>query len=294
MDDENIKFAVLITCYNRKEKTLNCIKSLYQSIYPDNYSFEVFLVDDGSTDGTSVAIKERFTQVNIVKGSGNLFWAGGMRLAWKTALSTNEYDAFLLLNDDVVLVNDFFLKLIEAIKYTKQNNQADGIYCATTIDKNTNKVTYGGLQILVNGLYLKTKRLQILDKPQYCQIANANILLISNNVVKSIGIFDEKYTHGIADYDFTYNAHKKGFPIVLASGYGGYCSDDHGNNWRGIDLSLTKRIEYLKSAKGLAYNEYLYYIAKNFPLFYPYSFIMLWVKTLFPFLWELKSKKNKI
>jgi GT2 family glycosyltransferase len=70
--------AILITCYNRKEKTLSCLAALFNCIVPDGYGFDVFLVDDGSTDGTSDAIKEGFTQVNIIQGNGNLFWNRGM------------------------------------------------------------------------------------------------------------------------------------------------------------------------------------------------------------------------
>ena len=110
---KNKEVAVLLTCYNRKEKTLACLHSFVEARKPDGYIFDIYLVDDGSTDGTSDFVMDIFPDVNIIKGAGNLFWAGGMRLAWKTALKRKEYDAFLLLNDDVVLFNDFLHNLIE-------------------------------------------------------------------------------------------------------------------------------------------------------------------------------------
>ena len=40
-------------------------------------------------------------------GLAKLFWSGGMRLAWKTALKQNkDDDAFLLLKDDMLLMMD--------------------------------------------------------------------------------------------------------------------------------------------------------------------------------------------
>ena len=43
------KIAAILTCHNRKEKTLACLHSLFSIIS----TIDVFLVDDGSTDGTS-------------------------------------------------------------------------------------------------------------------------------------------------------------------------------------------------------------------------------------------------
>ncbi len=103
--------------------------------------------------------------------------------------------------------------------------------------------------------------------------------------VVTIGIFDERYTHGIADFDYSMSAVKKGIPVLLAPNIGGICIHDHGKPWKPNNVPLKERISYLKSPKGLAYKEYLYYIKKHFPLFLPYSFIMLWLKTLLPFIW---------
>lgn len=79
--------AVLLTCHNRKEKTLRCLKHLFaQESNAKKYFIEVFLVDDSSTDGTSEGVKDLFPNVNIIKGDGNLFWSRGMQLAWKIAI----------------------------------------------------------------------------------------------------------------------------------------------------------------------------------------------------------------
>jgi GT2 family glycosyltransferase len=70
----NYTIAVLLTCHNRKEKTLSCLTALFNCIVPDGYGFNVFLVDDACTDGTAEAIKEKFPQVNIIQETGNLCW----------------------------------------------------------------------------------------------------------------------------------------------------------------------------------------------------------------------------
>jgi len=283
--------AVLITCHNRRDKTLACLSSLYDADLPDDYLFEVFLVDDGSTDGTGYAVHENFPMVNVFNADGNLFWAGGMRLAWENALNKKKYDAFLLLNDDVLLKEDCIDRLIETHLNSLKEIGSGGIYIGSTSDHNSASTTYGGSVITHNGLIMKSKKITPTDKPQICHFANANIMWVCSDVVAKIGIFDEKFTHGIADYDYTLIAHEHNLPVWVSSGICGICNNDNGNNWKSsTNTTLKDRINYLRSPKGLAYNEYLYYIHKHFPLFYPYSFCMLWLKTLFPFFWDQLKK----
>ena len=282
--------AALLTCHNRKDKTMDCLASLYRAECPGWLTIDIFLTDDGSTDGTSDAVKNRFPQVNLIKGDGNLFWAGGMRLAWRTAMLSKEYDAYLLINDDVRLTPDFIENLLKTDQYSLEKTKTRGIYSGITVDEQTGKVTYGGSLIKTNHIVMKMQMLAPQEFPQQCEITNANVLWVSKEVVNKIGIFNYRFTHGIADYDYSLQARKKKMPVYLASGICGTCSDDHGKNWKNNSLPLKDRIAYLKSPKGLAYDEYLYFIRSHFPLFLPYSFIMLWMKTFFPFMWDkLKS-----
>ena len=250
---KNKVIAVLLTCHNRKEKTIACLDSFYTSIKPAGYSFDIYLVDDGSKDGTGDVIKQMFPSVHYILGTGNLFWAGGMRLAWKTALGNKNYDAFLLLNDDVVLYNDFLENLINTDEYAVMNDGRKGIYSGATVDNTTNKITYGGEKITTNHLIVRRQLLNPLEKPQQCELTNANILWVSKEVVDTIGIFDERYTHGIADFDYSLCAIKNDIPVYLAPNIGGICLFDHGRNWKSKNSSLRERISYLKNPKGLAY-----------------------------------------
>ena len=130
MQKQNI--AVLLTCHNRKTKTIACLSSFFKATIPTEYELDIFLMDDGSADGTGEAVIELFPQVKVLKGDGNLFWAGGMRLAWKTAMSEKLYDAYLLINDDVVLDPDFFMYLLETEAYSLAQTGKKGIYSGAT------------------------------------------------------------------------------------------------------------------------------------------------------------------
>ena len=59
----SMSIAALITCHNRCEKTKRCLTSLL-SVLPH---IDVYLVDDGSTDGTSEMVKTLFPRVNVIQ-----------------------------------------------------------------------------------------------------------------------------------------------------------------------------------------------------------------------------------
>lgn len=284
------RIAVLMTCHNRRIQTLDCLNSLRNAWIPEDFKLEVFLVDDGSTDGTTEAVKKAYPKINIIKGDGNLFWAGGMRLAWEKA-SKKTYDAILLLNDDVKLEIGFLRSLLEANSYTLKHFGRTGIYCGATKDEKSGKLTYGAHKIKHNHLILRFDRMKPNGSFQNCDMANANILWLSKSVYTEIGFFDKKFTHGIADYEYTIRASRSGIPVILASEMCGNCVNDHGVNWKTSSVKLKNRIKYLKSPKGLAYKEYLYFIRKHFPLYLPVAFTLLWLKTFFPIFWErLKAR----
>src|SRR4051812_46438313 len=92
--------AVLITCFNRRETTLACLRSLGRQALPAGYVLRVFLTDDGSSDGTGDAVRREFPDVTVLQGDGKLYWVGGTMMAWNAA---QPADFYLWLNDDVRL-----------------------------------------------------------------------------------------------------------------------------------------------------------------------------------------------
>lgn len=282
-----LNIAVLITCFNRKEKTLACLRSLEHCIKPEKFNFEYFLVDDGSKDGTSNSVKSEFPHVHVIEGSGNLFWAGGMRLAWNTAIDYGHFNAYLLINDDVVVYNDCLIKIQNAIQFVFSKEIKHGIVVGATKDPISKIVSYGGSRIV--GLPIRIEYESVFSEKEAikCDFANANVMWVDEAVVQKIGVLDICFTHGIADYDYALRATKAGFPVYVAAGACGDCGDDHGENWVPQSSSVMKRIRYLYSPKGLAYNEYMCYVKRHFPMSLPYSFFILWLKTLFPILWKM-------
>lgn len=285
------RIAVLLTCFNRREKTLKCLDSVYAQKVAESVRMEVFLVDDGSKDGTSDAVRLRFDQVTILTGDGNLFWAGGMRKAWSVALKTGKFDYFWLINDDTVMYPDALGNLLKADAYAREKFGKSGIYSGSTLDPKTKLHSYGGEKlknidnyaaesVLPNGTY------------QSCEFTNANCLLIPHSVVEKIGIFSEKYIQSIADYDYSMRVVRAGLPVLILPGYAGECEYDHTKYEEAEIPPLKKRIRNLYGPKGYSYNEFLYFIKTFFPKRYLNTFVTFWIRTLFPTLWRRWKRKK--
>lgn len=291
-----MNIAIILTCHNRKDKTVGCLKSLrgaiahYNEIHSDRdcIFFEIFLTDDGCTDGTADAVSVLFSSkhLQVVKGDGNLYWAGGMRKAWEESRRNHSlWDFYLLLNDDTVLFNSAFDQLIEAHEYALKNYGKSGIYSGICCDaENRNETTYGG-DVWVNRLTARSRRLEPTGKPQVCDMTNANILLVSKDIVDRIGIFCEGYQHAIADYDYSIQAKKHGIPVLVTAKFCGECSNDHGNQSdlakKIISMTLKERKVYYRHPLH-SNNDYLLFIRRNAPLRYPLVILGRFFNVYFP------------
>lgn len=289
-----MKIAVLLTCFNRKEKTLSCLAGLYESqrVYNERNSspteLEVFLTDDGCTDGTALAVKASFAgkSIHILQGTGNMFWAGGMRFAWKEALKHHkEWDYYLLLNDDTTINAYCFNELMHTEAYSldhyKQLAVVSGITCSAD---DPTKITYGG-DIIPNRFNGRQIRLGRSSEPQMVDLTNANILLVPKEVVDKIGIFYEGYKHGRADNDYSMLARRKGIPVLITPGACGTCENDHGSKVdfqdKVINMSQKERTAYFNHPIRCNH-DYLTFIRRNMPARYPLSLMFRMMLTYCP------------
>ena len=298
-----MKIAVLLTCFNRKGKTLSCLTSLYKALdgynkyIEDKISLSIYLTDDGCTDGTGDAVRNNFPDKNIkiLQGTGNLFWAGGMRFAWNEALKKhNEWDFYLLLNDDTDLLDNLFEELLSTHQYCIDNFNKAGIYSGITSSKSDyNKMTYGG-SVWRNKFLATSARLEPIGKPQLCDETNANILLVHKSVVDKIGIFWEKYSHGKADYDYSNMARKKKIPVLLTARFCGRCDNDHKSSKEFeksiIKMSFAERKKYFSSPIH-SDKDYLEYIRRNAPFRFPMVYLGRVLNLYFP---KVYYKLNRI
>lgn len=272
-----MNIAVLITCYNRKVNTIACLKSLFEAELPEKYSLKVFLVDDGSSDGTSNAVLVEFPDINIIYGSGSLYWNRGMHLAWKTARRVKDYDYYLWLNDDVI-INDKGLFTI----LTNAREKPASIICgATQSAKELDIITYGGKND-------RGELIKPIGKPTPCKFINGNMVLIPREIVKSIGILDPFYPHAIGDYEYGLRAIKAGYQCYVSSDFTGFCENNPTlPKWCLSNVKLLERLKSLYSPLGNSHPYYFFiYECKYSGLLTAMKhFLTIHLRVLCPKLW---------
>ena len=224
------RVAVLMTCYNRAETTLRSLAYLTQAA--QGMQYDVFLVDDCSTDGTGDRVKAKHPNVNIIHGDGKLYWAKGMHLAWQTAVESCDYDFYLWLNDDLQLKSDAITGLFADYETVKSV-----VVGACSEDTTETSCSYGvsdasDKKIVPNGL------------PQRANgWLNGNLVLVPKSVYNKIGVISAEYSHARADYDYAERLKKAGIPFYCSSRYVGVCKNDFADKIR--DLSLWQRFQLL-------------------------------------------------
>lgn len=290
----NIKIATILTVYNRKQKTLSCLQHLFEAMESYNQlatepiTTTVFLTDDGCTDGTADAVRDTFSNrdIHIIKGTGKLFWAGGMRLAWQTAIdSGTTWDYYLLLNDDTYVWTNVFSELFEADNHGFCQAGCHGLSSGITCQPgNKDDISYGGLNF-VNWTKGRQVLLHPTKTPQRIDLTHANILLVHHTVVDKIGIFHKSYTHGCADNDYSMTAHRHAIPVFSTSNVCGECAYDHHSQQEEAQmlttLSLSERKKYVNSPKH-SDHDYLLFVRRNIPIRLPFAIIMRTIRIYFP------------
>lgn len=291
------KIAVILTCYNRKAKTLACLDKLFhaQEVQGD-VELTVFLTDDGCTDGTADAVRTSFPEkdIHILQGNGQLYWAGGMRLAWKAAMElSGEWDFYLLLNDDTFVMDSVFPELLLTHDFSLRTFGQAGIYSGITCDPHDpQRITYGG------GVYADSTRTRIREmepsgKPQLVERTNANILLVSPVVVKKVGIFHEGYIHSGADIDYGITVRKAGLPAWVTAHVCGTCQFDHTSDadvCRALmKMSLKERMAYLRNPLHRE-RDYLVLVRRHNPGKYPVTWLLRKLRLFAPSLYMMVNK----
>ncbi len=202
---------IIIPVFNRKALTRQCLRSLALQTYDE---FQIVVVDDGSTDGTSEMLSKEFPEVNVLSGDGNFWWTKCMNAGVNFALS-HQADYVLSLNNDTICPDTF---LENMIFWADQKPSA--LIGALGVDAATQKIVYGGQKIR----WHRAGYENILDTiPESSRKGLYEVthfpgrgLLIPSEVFNIVGLFDEvHFPHYVADIDFTQRAIRHGFKVYI-------------------------------------------------------------------------------
>jgi len=272
-----MRIAALMTCHNRRDSTLLCLDAFFRAAVnaAGQADVDVYLVDDGSTDGTGSAVRERFPEVHVITGTGSLFWCGGMRLAWETA-AERDFDIYLWLNDDVVLDADALCRLLDGLEDRLRAGHGPCIIVGATShpDLPTGRPSYGGLA--ADGVMPAT------DQIRRIEYFNGNVVMVPREPFNILGFLSAAYTHGLADVDYGVRARRKGVSTWLVPGVVGLCRTNGVPLWQRPDVPLWTRLVALHRPTGCPPWQMARLIWRNGGWWFPWSVLKLYFRVVFP------------
>lgn len=265
--------AVLMACHNRREKTIDCLLRLLECTKNIGLDFSLYLFDDGSTDGTTEAVKAIMPLANVLRGDGNQFWNRSMHAAFSEALR-NQHQLYLWLNDDTMLTDSAMRILFDTWRSETVAHGTGPIVVGAICDPQNGALTYGGGRR--TSPHLKPFFYQLLKpigKPQEVDVINGNVVLIPHDAAQAVGNLDPVFEHGMGDTDYALRARRVGKRIVLTPEYIGTCSRNPlTGTFHDKSASLTTRLRFALSRKGLPWRSWLVMCARHGGFLWPIHF----------------------
>lgn len=279
----NPQLSVVLASHNRKDKTLACIAAVTaqaRSCPSIGESFQIVLVDDGSTDGSADAVSAAFPFVEIIRADGSLYWCRAMHAGQRLA-SARGCRYLLWINDDVALLDD---SLGRAVEWGERLSAAEGKPCVVVgslCHPESGATTYGGM---IRSKWWQRTNLSIVTpgtEPTRVSSMNGNFVLIPSEIYSAVGNLDPSFEHAMGDMDYGLRVVDAGFPIWVLPGHVGYCPR---NSIRGtfsdVTLPFSARWKHILSAKGLPVRSWLTFTRRHAGPFWPFYWAWPYVRVI--------------
>lgn len=209
--------SIIVVSFNTKELVLECLASINKTI--KGVSFEVWLVDNNSSDGTVEAVREEYPDVTIIGNKQNLGFARANNQAFKQM--NGRYA--LLLNSDTVLTDGAVKELYEFMESTPEAGMACGQLSNQDGSKQNSIANFPCLlTLLSNETVLRilmpnrfpSKRRDYVS-PIKVDSGIGACLIVRKAAMDDVGYFDERYFFFFEETDWAYRMKQGGWAIYF-------------------------------------------------------------------------------
>ncbi|MFB0507409.1 MAG: glycosyltransferase family 2 protein [Thermodesulfobacteriota bacterium] len=209
--------SVIIVNWNTRQLVVESLQSLYRAI--GDFSMEVFVVDNGSSDGSVEAIRAAFPRVILVENAKNI----GFARANNEALRRARGKYFLFLNTDVILQEYTVAALLEFMEKTPQAGivgaqllNTDGTK-QNSFDNFPTLLSEGLNKSLLRMFFpnrFPSKRLS-LSSPIAVESVIGACMMVRKDAVDEVGPMDEDYFLFMEETDWCYRMRERGWRVYL-------------------------------------------------------------------------------
>jgi GT2 family glycosyltransferase len=284
--NKSIKVSIVILNYNTKNLVVHLIKSIIK--YTKGVTYEIILVDNGSTDGSVEeiqALKNKYQEIKIIKNDKNLGFARG-----NNAVKNRVHGKYILfLNSDTLFEGNVIKKCLSYLDKNKnigaltvKQIKGDG-----ELDRDAKRsfptpwvafTHFSGL----DRLFPKSKLLAQYwygfsdpDKIQQIDSLQGSFFLSPKSILDKVGWFDEDYFLDGEDIDLSWKIKNAGYKNV----YLGDCHIIHlkgitkGKRNRNAKQSKKERLKYITAGVNSMEIFYRKHLWNNYPFYVNYCMV---------------------
>lgn len=200
-------YSIVVVNYNGGSKVVDCL----ESVFKNSESFELLFVDNGSTDGSDRIVAREFPTIRLTKNTTNL----GFAKANNIGIMQANGDWIVLLNPDTLVTE----RWLEGLAKCAQIEAGIGIatpkllrFDRKTIDSTGHIFEFKSAQARDRGSGEEdTGQYDRTEEILSCCFA---AVLIKREVIRQIGMLDEKMVLYYEDVDYCLRARIQGWKII--------------------------------------------------------------------------------
>ena len=194
------------------EKILeDCVRTLEEQSYQQ---FRVWVVDNGSTDGSAGRVAGRHPRVAVIRLEENLGWSGGNNVGIRAALAAGMEWVWLL-NDDTEVISDC---LETMMNYAQGHSDVKILSPVVKYADPADRIWFQGGKVDVRRVEVNVceslEEFQSLGGEVWPYISGC-AMMVHRDVFRRIGLIDERYFLYCEDVDFSVRAWRAGFGLAV-------------------------------------------------------------------------------
>ena len=248
-----VDMSIVLVCWNNKAYLDPCLKSLYEGGLKS--SFDVVVVDNGSTDGSQQMLAEKYPEVKLIQNAGNV----GLGKASNQGIELTKGRYVLLLNNDT-LVNGAALDVL--VEFLNAHPEAGAVGGKLLNPDGSFQSGYAPFSTLLEEFLIVTHIGELLWSG-YPSHGDSNeikptgwlssaCLLVRRSALDKVGLLDESYFIYGDEADLQYRLNKAGWKVYFLPSssivhFGGRSMD----RWKRRKMVYRGKMMFYKKNYGL-------------------------------------------
>jgi len=222
-----MKIAFITVNFHSDDDTFLVVSQLEENTIPQGIELITYVVDNSCSpilrDGLS-----RYAHAKYLESPGNVGFAAGNNIGFRQAIA-DEVDIIVLINNDTIIPNDLVLNVFSSPITDERVGAVGGlIYFAKGFefenryskDELGKVIWYAGGKYDWDNVYASHVGVNDVDHGQFDKITNTDFItgclfVTKLDVIKTVGLFDERYCLYFEDSDLGLRIKKAGFKLLI-------------------------------------------------------------------------------